>query len=556
MATVKDTQPFEYVQQLTLASHLSTLRLTSIVFGLFASYYLVLCILQQLRRRRLIAASRCQKVAHTLGSWPFGLDILKATKNAFATNQLPTFYDAYFRALGNTWAFRIFNQTMYFTCEPRILKFILSTHPENFPSAPLVTGLGPLIGKTGIFSVDGVEWEHSRALLKPQFTRAQVTDFQFLEKHFSKFLANIFPPSKAMRQTVSLDIHPLFFDLTLNSASQFLFGESVNSLSSEDRNTHLNGEMGLGEALSFAQSIAAVRAFLGVAASWVIFGRDAHTKFYQACSTCHTFVDFYVDKAISLHMGTQRGKPDALRSDNSTKEKYVALNEFARVSQDRTLLRDNAIDLIIAGRDTTANFLSWTMYVLARDPRVFSKLRTEIVNELGDGEFGELPSFNQLKNLKYLRWVLKEVLRLYPVTPFNRKVAAEDIVLPAGGGPDGTAPLLLKKGQMISYSMFSLHRRKDLYGEDADDFRPERWGDDERLNNIGWGYLPFSGGPRICIGQHHAMNEASYVTARIIQSCRSISLPPDIDPKDPEQYEVSFAMGSAKGVHVQLTKAY
>ena len=121
--------------------------------------------------------------------------------------------------------------------------------------------------------MDGVEWEHSRALLKPQFTRAQVTDFQFLENHFSSFLANIFPPSKAMRQSVSIDIHPLFFDLTLNSASQFLFGASVNSLSPEDRNAHLNGEMGLGEALSFAQSIAAVRAFLGVTASLVIFGR-------------------------------------------------------------------------------------------------------------------------------------------------------------------------------------------------------------------------------------------------------------------------------------------
>lgn len=86
-------------------------------------------------------------------------------------------------------------------------------------------------------------------------------------------------------------------------------------------------------------------------------------------------------------------------------------------------------------------------------------------------------------------------------------------MLPLGGGLDGKAPLFVPAGQRILYSISSLHRRKDLFGEDADEFRPERW---ESLRP-GWSYIPFSGGPRICIGQQLALNEAGYTTVRLLQ---------------------------------------
>lgn len=88
-------------------------------------------------------------------------------------------------------------------------------------------------------------------------------------------------------------------------------------------------------------------------------------------------------------------------------------------------------------------------------------------------------------------------LRLYPVVAGNTRCAEVDTVLPRGGGDDGQSPLFIPKGQAVQWSLYSMHRRKDLYGEDAEEFKPERW---ETLRP-GWEYLPFNGGPRICIGR-------------------------------------------------------
>lgn len=74
-----------------------------------------------------------------------------------------------------------------------------------------------------------------------------------------------------------------------------------------------------------------------------------------------------------------------------------------------------------------------------------------------------------------------------------------------GGGKDGLSPILVRKGEAVGYCVYSMHRRRDLYGEDAEAFRPERWEDDPaegpNLRNIGWGYIPFNAGPRACLGR-------------------------------------------------------
>ena len=105
--------------------------------------------------------------------------------------------------------------------------------------------------------------------------------------------------------------------------------------------------------------------------------------------------------------------------------------------------------------------------------------------------------------MKYLRAVLNESLRLYPVVPENDREAEVDTVLPVGGGEDGKSPVFVAKGQIVHWSLYTMHRRKDLYGEDAEDFKPERWLDqgEKKGLRVGWEYLPFNGGPRICIGR-------------------------------------------------------
>lgn len=161
---------------------------------------------------------------------------------------------------------------------------------------------------------------------------------------------------------------------------------------------------------------------------------------------------------------------------------------------------------------------------LVRHPTVIDRLRQEIRSTLGDNE-----NFKRedLMRMKYLKNVLKEsmpllqivrskhelttnhpALRLYPSVPVNTRVALKTTTLPTGGGPDRTAPVLVRRGEAIAYCVYTLHRQVHLYGEDAEEFRPERW-DDEDLplkrnrTDEQWGYLPFNGGPRVCLGRKY-----------------------------------------------------
>lgn len=166
---------------------------------------------------------------------------------------------------------------------------------------------------------------------------------------------------------------------------------------------------------------------------------------------------------------------------------------------------------MFAGRDTTAALLSWIFFELSRNPAVFNKLRQSVLDE-----FGTTPDkidFTKLKACKYLQWVMSETLRLWPSVPANSREAVRDTVLPAGGGPNGDQPIAIRKGTTVAFSVYVTHRRTDIWGEDAAEFKPERW-DGKKLD---WSYIPFLGGPRVCLGQQYAMTEAGYLTVRLLQ---------------------------------------
>jgi cytochrome P450 len=105
--------------------------------------------------------------------------------------------------------------------------------------------------------------------------------------------------------------------------------------------------------------------------------------------------------------------------------------------------------------------------------------------------------------LGYEAYMQLAALRLYPPVPLNARTAIKDTTIPVGGGPDGLSPVFVSKGQDVSYSVWAMHRREDLWGGDAAKFRPERW---EGSKVRGWQYLPFNGGPRICLGRKHSIS--------------------------------------------------
>lgn len=108
---------------------------------------------------------------------------------------------------------------------------------------------------------------------------------------------------------------------------------------------------------------------------------------------------------------------------------------------------------------------------------------------------------------------MHETLRLYPSVPFNVRLALKDTTLPRGGGPKGQDPMGIPKDTPIGYSTIVMQRRPDLT-PDVLTFSPERW---ETWQPKPWQYIPFNGGPRICIGQQFALTEMGYTLVRLMQ---------------------------------------
>ncbi|KAL2069998.1 hypothetical protein VTL71DRAFT_14678 [Oculimacula yallundae] len=449
-----------------------------------------------------------------------GYGLYRIQKQAQKDRKLLAVSRKRFEDNGNTWSAVLMGNRFYNTIEPENIKALLASQFSDFGLGQRQEAFGPLLGQ-GIFTTDGKQWEHSRALVRPNFTRSQVADLETFETHIQQFIARI------PRDGSTVDLQALFFKLTLDSATEFLFGESVNSLSSSE-----NSEQDqFGRQFDLAQSRLGNRSRLG---RWVAFHQDR--EFNDACKFVHHFVDKIIFRALEKGNST-----DPEKLIESEPERYVFLTEMLKSTRDPKQLRDELLNILLAGRDTTASLLSNTFHVLARRPDIWKKLRAEI-----DELQGIKPNYEKLRNMKYLKNLLNESLRLYPVVPGNARFANKDTTLPLGGGPDGTSPIFIPKGSVCAYSVYSMHRRKDIYGPDADVFNPDRW--DETLRP-GWAYLPFNGGPRICVGQIFALTEASYTIVRLLQEFGSI------EDRDGTAWEESLSLtcASEKGVSVSLT---
>ncbi|KAK4698894.1 hypothetical protein P7C70_g7375, partial [Phenoliferia sp. Uapishka_3] len=155
----------------------------------------------------------------------------------------------------------------------------------------------------------------------------------------------------------------------------------------------------------------------------------------------------------------------------------------------------------IYARDTTASTLSSAIYMLARNPGILKRLREQIVAGVGREE---TPTYESARSLVYLRAFINEVLRMYPAVPFNVRASINEDVFVAETGK----PLYIPPRVRISYGIFNLQRRPDLWGTDASTFDPDRWLDERislyKKNPFIW--TPFSAGPRLCLGQQFGAN--------------------------------------------------
>lgn len=481
----------------------------------------------------------------TYHSPPFGIPRFIETLRAKANDNLPRYFNNMILTSGRlTSRQQVLGRYVFLTCEPENIKTVLATRFDDWGLGIRWNQLSPLLGD-GIFTLDGKGWSHSRAMLRPQFARDQISRVALLEEHAKKLVGHLRGYPLSDNGQAYVDVQEKFFELTMDTATEFLFGESVGLL--DGGNPRVANGVEFGKAFNRGQEMLLAR---NIAQG--LYPLVTSAGFRRDCRTCKDFTDSFVKLALARRAQHVKEKmPAAKEEEDESTKIYVFLDELVKETTDPVVLRDQALNILLAGRDTTASLLSWIFLQLAEHPAEFEKLRAEILASFGPD--ASTISFETLKRCTYLRYVINETLRLYPTVPLNFRVATRNTLLPRGAGPDGSEPLYVPGGTILSYSTYSLHRHPSLWGPDADEFRPERWADPKTARHT-WAYLPFNGGPRICLGQQFALTETSYTVVRLLQEFRSVRLRPDLRGKQP-RLKHALTMNVGDGVPLQFESA-
>lgn len=262
---------------------------------------------------------------------------------ADASGHLMDTFLGFHRKLGWTFSNKLLGGQSWGTVEPRNLEAMMSTNFDDWGLGPRRPIMFPAFGD-GIFVQEGPAWKHSREILRPQFNHSQYDDMDIFEEAVEDLFTAI--DTTLEKEGGVLDFQPLFFKLTLDTTTAFLFGESVKSL--RDTETEEQGEMGFAQAFNEAQIHIQQRFRLGDF-YWMSGGK----KWRAACKAVNDFADRLIDH------GLNREKTDSAKVGE--KGKYVFLDTVAEAVKTKDALRGQTVNILAAGRDTTAGLLSWVL---------------------------------------------------------------------------------------------------------------------------------------------------------------------------------------------------
>lgn len=319
----------------------------------------------------------------------FGSDEIRAMISAANSKTYLDRVRQIYTAHGNTYSCNLAFSTTIHTNEPENIMAILTSQFRDFamPSARRKAWY-PLLGNS-IILTDGAQWEHSRALLRPSFTRSQVSDVRGYEKHISN-LQKALPPSGE-----TVDLGELFFRLTADTTTEMLFGKSIESLVHPEA----FGNQFL-KAFHEAQIGGVKRWRLGKLANFV-----PNKKFWESLEMVNKFMEEHVEAAMQFRGGLldDEGKDNKKREVDSEPARYIFSRELAKLTDDRKTIRDELLTIFFAGRDTTAGLLTNLFFFLARRSDIWSRIRDEVATLNG-----ETPTFEQLGSLTYTRNCINE----------------------------------------------------------------------------------------------------------------------------------------------------
>ena len=246
---------------------------------------------------------------------------------------------------------------------------------------------------------------------------------------------------------------------------------------------------------------------------WIYFFLPAGRKMRKMCKIAHDHSEKVIkERKKALGLETSGAKIDraTVLAEAKKQRKYLDFLDILLTATDEEgigltdlEIRDEADTFMFEGHDTTTSGMSWTLYLLAKHPEHQEKVREEVRSVLMGREWLE---YDDLKDLKYTQWCIKEAMRLYPPVFIIFRETGQDLEI------EGT---IVPKGVQILISIFHLHRHPDVW-ENPNEFDPLRFHPSNAEGRDPYAYIPFSAGQRNCIGQNFALNEEKTVVASIL----------------------------------------
>ncbi|KAL6720823.1 hypothetical protein ACLMJK_002748 [Lecanora helva] len=394
-------------------------------------------------------------------------------------------------------------------------------------SASRNSSSSPFLGK-GIFSEDGIYWKHSRELVKPTFARSEISDVDSLGTFVNR-LFDVIP-----RDGSTFDIQPLLHKLFLDISTEFLFGNSVDSLLPDTPFESVEFIKAFDESLAGAGR----RRRAGLSRFRYILDRS----WRKAYEKVHAFIDKNVEKALKA-TANEASITSSKADDRQSQHRYILLHEMSKEIRDPIELRYQILSVFLPARDTTSIAVGNALFHLARNPEIWNDLRNKALSI-----HSQKLTFEVLKSLMLFKYVIFETLRLQGPSGRVLRTAVHDTMLPVGGGLDGKSSVFVKRGTVVALNLWGLHHDKDIWGVDVDKFDPYRWIDRRPM----WEFVPFLGGPRICPAQQQVLTQAVYVLVRLVTDFRSIQCR---DPTREYVEHTKMTVESRNGVKIALLPA-
>lgn len=365
--------------------------------------------------------------------------------------------------------------------DPAFAKHVLQKNHRNYRKSLVQTKhLKNFLGN-GLLTSEGPYWLRQRRLIQPGFHKNRLQAIvDIMNQVTDRFLESL---TEKVRYKSELDISPEMMRLTFSIVAESLFSTSVKEKELDY----------LSEVVTTIQEFIIKQVRLPFLNPWFKIS-GAFAKHKRLSEEAGEVVMKYIQ---------ERRESGEVR-DDLLQMLLDSCYEDTGEGMSNQQIRDESFVLFVAGHETTANALSWIFYLLSKHPDVLEKIKAEEKEILN----GHKPSFDNLPKLSYLTQVIEESMRLYPPAWITDRVALED---------DEIEGVFIPKGSIIVPFIYGVHLAEHNWPE-AKKFDPERFNKATQKERPGFKYLPFGGGPRLCIGNSFAMMEMQVVITRILQS--------------------------------------